>query len=317
MSKITKKNIILAVLAIIGVLLFVCWGLTSRNFNYNFPNRMKKVMAIIVVSYSIGFSTIIFQTITNNRILTPSIMGLDSLYVFIQTFVIFFFGSRELVMMSDINDFIISVLLMVAMSSILFVFLFDGNKKNIFILMLNGIVIGTLFQGLANFMQVLLDPNEFLILQGKIFASFNGVNNNLLNICILICIFCFLITIKDIKRLDILSMGEDHAINLGINYRYFVRKMFFVVSLLVSVSTVLVGPLIFLGLLIVNLAKEFISSYRHNVLILATFLIGVIAIAYSLFIVERILNYSTTISVIINFLGGLYFIYLILKEKKI
>lgn len=317
MSKINKKIVILLVIAIIGVLLFVCWGLTPRNINYNLPNRMKKVMAIVVVSYSIGFSTIIFQTITNNRILTPSIMGLDSLYIFIQTFVLFAFGTRELVVMSDLTDFIISLILMIVMSSFLFVFLFDGNKKNIFILMLNGIVVGTFFQGMSNFMQALLDPNEFLILQGKIFASFNNVNNNLLNICVAISIFCFLITIKDIKKLDVLSMGADHAINLGINYHYFVRKMFFVVSVLVAVSTVLVGPLIFLGLLIVNLSKELLKTYRHNIIILGTFLIGIISIIYSLFIVERILNYSTTISVIINFLGGIYFIYLILKEKKI
>ena len=48
-----------------------------------------------ITGVAIAYSTVIFQTITHNRILTPSIMGLDSLYLLVQTVVIFFLGSKS------------------------------------------------------------------------------------------------------------------------------------------------------------------------------------------------------------------------------
>ena len=274
-------------------------------------------MAIIVVSYSIGYSSIVFQTITNNKILTPGVMGLDSLYMFIQTVVVFFFGSRQLSIMSDLKQFFISTGIMILSSLILYVLLFKGESRNIYFLILIGMILGGLFNGLSNFMQVMLDPNEFLILQGRMFASFNNVNINLLNICLILSFMCIIITINDLKKLDVVSLGEYHAINLGVNYKKIVRKSFIIISILVSISTVLVGPVIFLGILIANLSREILKGYKHNFMIIGSFLIGSIALSYSLFIVERIFNFGTTTSVIINLIGGIYFIYIMIKESKV
>lgn len=311
-----KKNIILSVIIVIGVLLFVGIGLNSNNFMFNIERRLPKIFAIIIVSYSIGYSSIVFQTITNNKILTPGVMGLDSLYVFIQTVVVFFFGTKQLEIMSDTSQFLISAIIMIGSSLLLYVFLFKGEMKNIYFLILIGMIFGGFFSGLSNFMQVLLDPNEFLILQGKMFASFNNINVKLLGVCFIVLIICIFISIKDFKKLDVLSLGEYHAINLGINYKSLVRKQFIIISLLVSISTVLVGPVIFLGLLIASLSREIFKSYKHNILIFGAFLIGCLALIYSLLIVERILNFGTTMNVIINFVGGIYFIYIMLKENK-
>ena len=67
---------------------------------------------MILTGAAIAFSTIVFQTITNNKILTPSIIGLDSLYMLIQTFLVFAFGSTSSLMSKNIN-FFISIGLMV------------------------------------------------------------------------------------------------------------------------------------------------------------------------------------------------------------
>ena len=312
-----KKLLLLAIILLIGIFLFIFVGINSNNFSFNFPRRFNKIMAIIVVSYSIGYSSIVFQTITNNKILTPGVMGLDSLYMFIQTVVVFFFGSRQLSIMSDLKQFFISTGIMILSSLILYVLLFKGESRNIYFLILIGMILGGLFNGLSNFMQVMLDPNEFLILQGRMFASFNNVNINLLNICLILSFMCIIITINDLKKLDVVSLGEYHAINLGVNYKKIVRKSFIIISILVSISTVLVGPVIFLGILIANLSREILKGYKHNFMIIGSFLIGSIALSYSLFIVERIFNFGTTTSVIINLIGGIYFIYIMIKESKV
>ena len=312
-----KKLLLLVIILLIGIFLFIFVGINSNNFSFNFPRRFNKIMAIIVVSYSIGYSSIVFQTITNNKILTPGVMGLDSLYMFIQTVVVFFFGSRQLSIMSDLKQFFISTGIMILSSLILYVLLFKGESRNIYFLILIGMILGGLFNGLSNFMQVMLDPNEFLILQGRMFASFNNVNINLLNICLILSFMCIIITINDLKKLDVVSLGEYHAINLGVNYKKIVRKSFIIISILVSISTVLVGPVIFLGILIANLSREILKGYKHNFMIIGFFLIGSIALSYSLFIVERIFNFGTTTSVIINLIGGIYFIYIMIKESKV
>ena len=72
--------------------LYLFGGLGAReNWGYNISRRADILVAISIVAGSVGVSSIIFQTITSNRILTPGIMGLDNLYLFTQTIIIYFF----------------------------------------------------------------------------------------------------------------------------------------------------------------------------------------------------------------------------------
>jgi len=89
-----------------------------------------------------------------------------------------------------------------------------------------------------------------------------------------------------------------------------------IVAVLTSISTALAGPVTFLGLLVANLSYEYLKTYRHRELILGAILISIIALVGGQWIVERVFAFSTTLSVIINFIGGIYFIYLLLKENR-
>lgn len=315
-KKLDKKILFLIFLSIFGLFIYTFWGVNANNYGFFLPRRAIKVVSVLLVSFCIGYSSVIFQTITNNKILTPSIMGLDSLYLFLQTFVIFVFGSSAIVMISEISHFLVTVAIMIAFSYVLYYILFEGENKDVHFLVLVGMVMGALFNSLASFMQVLLDPNEFLVLQGSMFASFNNINEKLVLICFFIIAFCAIIQIKDAKRLDVLSLGKAHATNLGIDYKKLVKKSLIIVSILVATSTVLVGPITFLGILLVSLSREFLQTYKNTYMQLGAFLIGCVGLFFGLFVVERLLNFSTTISVILNFVGGIYFIYLILKEAK-
>lgn len=309
------KTGVLAVLALtlIGLFLFFKLG---DNWDYVLPKRTIKVLAIVLTGASIAFATTLFQTITNNRILTPSILGLDSLYMLIQTIVIFVFGSKTLMMMNSNVDFLVSVGLMVVFSGLLFKLIFKGENQNIYFLLLIGIIFGTFFGSMSTFMQVLIDPAEFMIVQDKMFASFNHVNTKLLLMGGVLLLLVTLYFLRFIKYLDVLALGREQAINLGVNYDYVVKRLLFIVAVLISISTALVGPITFLGLLVVNVTYQFLKTYRHSYLIAGSVLISIIALVGGQLIVERIFTFSTTLSVIINFVGGVYFIYLLLKENK-
>lgn len=310
------KLIILAIVAVLLISIFMLIKVSGNNWEYVIPRRAIKIIAILLTGGCIAFTSMVFQTITNNRILTPSILGLDSLYLFIQTVVVFVFGSSTMTVMNSNINFLLSVVLMVFFSSILYKLFFRRDNQNILLLLLIGIVLGSFFSSLSSFMQVLIDPNEFLIIQDKMFASFNNVNTNILIISIIIVAIVSIYVTRYSKFFDVMSLGRDQAINLGIDYEKVVRSMLIVVSILVSVSTALVGPITFLGLLVVNLAREFLKTYKHRTLITGSILLSIISLVGGLLIVERVFTFSTTISVIINFVGGVYFIYLLLKERK-
>lgn len=306
---------VLAIVAIALIAIFMSID-AGGNWDYVLPRRFKKILAIVLTGGIIAFSTMVFQTITNNRILTPSIIGLDSLYLFIQTFVIFVFGSTHMTLMNKNINFLLSAGVMVLFAGLLYKWLFKREGQNIYFLLLIGLIFGTLFNSLSTFMQVLIDPNEFQVVQDKMFASFNNVNSDLLIISVVLLIGVTLYFKKYIKYLDVLSLGRDQAINLGVPYDFVIKRFLIIIAILVSIATALVGPITFLGLLVANLGHQVMKTYQHKYLIAGSVLISIIALVGGLLIVERVFTFSTTLSVIINFVGGVYFIYLLLKENK-
>ena len=311
-----KKIYILFGIALLAITLFLVYGLNVNNYEYNLSKRIPRVVAIIITGGSIAFSSIIFQTITNNRIITPSVLGLDSLYGFLQSFVIFIFGTSSIVMTDGRVNFLVSSFLMILGSMILYKFLLGNGKSNIYFLLLVGTIFGTLFKSLSTFMQVLIDPNDYVVLQSKLFASFTNVNTSILLVVIIILLIIVAFIYDDMKKIDVFHLGRDNSISLGVDYDRISKKFLIVVSILISISTALVGSITFLGILVVNLSYQLIKSYKHKYLISSSILISIVALVGGQFIVERLLNYNTKISIIINFIGGAYFIYLLLKENK-
>ena len=310
-----KLLLALGIVAAILVTVFLLIGLNANNFDYALSRRIPKIIAMILVGISIGFSSLVFQTITNNRILTPSILGLDSLYVLLQTTLIFILGSGSGVVNGKNANFVISIVIMIIFSSLIYKFIFRKNSSNIFSLLLIGVICGTLFESLTTFMQVLIDPLEFQMVQDKMMASFNNINTEILLISTVVIALCIVFSMDFLKILDVMSLGRDEAINLGVDYDRVTKKMLVVIVILTSVSTALVGPITFLGLLVVNIARQLVKTYKHSELGIATGFISVIALIGGQLIVERILNFGMTIGVIINFIGGIYFIYLVMKER--
>lgn len=296
-------------------LIYLFFGLVSGLEMYFLSLRATKLIAMVLASVAVGYSSTSFQTLTNNHILTPSIMGLDSLYLLLQTVVIFFLGSHSLKMMSETSDFLLSIGLMVGLSLILFKRFLKGQSQNIYIMVLVGMVLGQLFSGVSTFLQVLMDPNEFDTLQTRMFASFSNVNTSLLLIGTIITILVILYAIADFQTLDVLSLGRDVAINLGVDYQQIVLKTFILISILVAVSTALVGPLSFLGVIVTSLSRKLANTYKHSTRILYAVVIGILFLVSSTLLIERVFNNSTTLGVLINFIGGITFLYLLIKER--
>ncbi|HEB7497699.1 TPA: iron chelate uptake ABC transporter family permease subunit [Campylobacter jejuni] len=310
-----KKMLILSFLTLnmIGIFIFV--GLNGFN-EYALKSRFLQIAAIIIVAICIAVSTVIFQTLCNNKILTPAIIGLDSLYMLLQSALIFSFGAANLsVYKNDIN-FLITLVCMVVFSLGLYKILFSSDRS-IYLIMLLGLVFGTLFSTLSSFFEVLIDPDEFMVIQGRMFASFDNIAFDVLILAYIISFLSFIWIFRYMKFLDPLNLGKDLAINLGINYQKISKQLMIIIAILTSISTALVGPITFLGLLVVNITYELFKTAKHSILLSACILISILALLGGVFFVSRVFDYNATISVVINFLGGIYFIYLVLKGNKL
>ena len=312
-----KKIYILLAITVLVTAIFVGIGLNSSNASYLLSKRIPKVAAIVISGGCIAFASIIFQTITNNRILTPSILGLDSVYSFFQTIVVFIFGSGSIVMSNKNLNFGLSLIGMLLISALLYRVVFSKRDSNIMHLLLVGLIVGTLFKSLTSFMQVLIDPNEYLTLQNKLVASFSNVNVDILMLSIFIILGITPFIYDDLKLLDVINLGKDQAINLGVDYDKATKKMLLVVAVLTAIPTALVGPITFLGLIIVNVTYQIVKSYKHKYLITVSILISICSLIVGLLFVDKVFSFNTTLSVIINFIGGVYFLYLLLKENKL
>lgn len=310
-----KKVCLLAVTAclLLGLFLFMQ---VNGDWDYAFPRRLKKTAAILVTGYAVAYSSLLFQTITDNRILTPSIIGFDALYMLIQTATLFVFGAKTSAVMANQSYFLLNIALMILFASLLYRALFRREAKNIYFVLLAGLICGTLFRSISSFMLMVIDPNEFYILQDKMFASFNQINTDLLLIATAGVVLATGYSLRFFYMLDVLALGKDHSQNLGIDHDSVVGKLMMVIAVLVAISTALVGPITFLGLLVVNITYQFLHTYRHRYLVPGAVLISVIALLGGVLLVERVFSFSTNLTVIINFIGGTYFIYLMLREGK-
>lgn len=312
-----RKNWILAgiVVILMAGYLFLFMGGSPA---FALELRSTKLIAIVFTGIAIAVSTVVFQTITQNKILTPSIMGLDSLYMLLQTSLVFIFGSQALMRAGSGRwNFFLSVVLMMGFALVLYWLMFKRNGRNIYFLLLVGIVCGTFFSSFSSFMEMLIDPNEFQIVQDKMFASFNNVNTSILAIAILIFVAAMLYLLRFVKYLDVLALGKDHAVNLGIPYNKIVKQLLLIIVVLVSVATALVGPITFLGLIVANVVYQFLKTHRHATLLVGASLISLVALVGGQLLAERVFHFDTPISVIINLCGGVYFLYLLLRGAKL
>ncbi len=311
----SHKLILLSVIAIICMLLYGFYDLKG-GFDYAFPKRMIRVSAMVVTGIAIAYSTVVFQTITQNRILTPSMMGLDSMYEVVQTLIYFFAGSMSIWVLNKYLNFGAAIIAMVLFALILYRFLFRSDKHPIYLLLLIGMIIGTLLGSLVTFLQVMIDPVEYLSLQSRLFATFTNVKAELLYIAIGILLIAFIYGYLIMDKLDVMSLGRENAMNLGVNYDKMVMNVLILSSVLIATATALVGPITFFGLIVANLSYQFFATYKHSILILGASLMSVVALVGGQFLVEHIFELRTTLSVIINFVGGIYFIFLLLKESR-
>lgn len=311
-----KRLLGLSALALLSVVLFMTINL-SGNIGYILKHRGLILATMLLVAFASGIATLLFQTVTNNRILTPSVMGLETLFILIQTVLIFFIDANGLKMLGSVGQFICEAALLVLFSTFLYRWLLGRIGINLHMVLLVGLVCGTLFRSVSGLLQRLLEPGEFAILQSRIFATFTRAAPEIIAIAAVVVLAVALVVWRMRYSLDVIALGRDMSIGLGVAWRRRVTLILLLVSLLVALSTALVGPLTFFGLLVANLSYQLIGSHRHHYLLPGVVLTGIITLVGGQVILERGLHMAGSLSVVIEFVGGALFLWFLIKKAAV
>lgn len=313
------KLIVIALIAIIIVAAFLFIGVKFHNhklLRYAMKLRIPKVIAMIITAFAIGAATIIFQSVINNTIVTPCLLGMNALYTFIHTSVVFVLGSGSILFTNDNLSFLVDLVLMGIIATVVYSWLFKMTGHNVLYVLLVGTVLTSFFSSIQSTLTRVMDPNEYDTLLTSLVASFSNINSGIIIFSVIILALIVVIFRKELALLDVITLGKEQAINLGVNYDRCIRRLLLAVTLCIAVATAMVGPISFLGLIIANISRQLLKTYRHTQLIAGAALMGVIALIGGQFIVERLFVYSIPISVFITVAGGIYFLYLILKGSR-
>ena len=305
----------LAVLAVVTLLAFMTLGVEA-DWAFVLQHRGTKALTMLVVACALGMSTVVFQTVTHNTILTPAVMGLDALYLFLQAVLVLVLGSVGVVQLGLLPKYRLEIVLMVALSVGLMRWLFTGHASSLHLMLLVGMVMGILFRSMTSFAMRMIDPNEFATLQDRMFANFNTIHTQLLLPSLVVLALGTAFFWRRRHVLDVLALGRDTAVNLGMHYQRQVLQLLVVMCAMVAISTALVGPVTFFGLLVANMAYQWMGTRRHAWVLPAVVLWGCVLLLAGQVVLERVLGFNSALSVVVEFVGGLVFIYLLMRKGK-
>jgi len=287
---------------------------SGLDFDYVIPKRLTRLAAIGIAGVCIAYSSVIFQTIAGNRILTPAIMGYEAIYLLFQALLILLLGTQSLLLGRD-GNVLLSVLLMLGYSWLIHRWLLRNGSHNVYLLLLLGLVLSMVMGTFTQFIQLKISPGEFSIFQGFNYASFNKAQPaQVIYSGVLVAAVCF-IAQRTLPVLDVLALGRDQAISLGVDYPRSVRLQLALIAILVAVSTSLVGPTAFMGVFVANIAYALAGTTRHRVTLPlgCAIAIGIFIIAQ--YLVEQWLNYNTSVSILINLVCGVYLLALMIRTR--
>ncbi|MCM2438548.1 iron chelate uptake ABC transporter family permease subunit [Agrobacterium vitis] len=309
-----RSRLWLPLLLIVLVAAFLLFR-SELDFEYIIPKRLDRLAAMMIGGVCVAFSAVVFQIIAGNRILTPAIMGYEAVYLLFQSLLTLLLGGHRFVALNSTGYFFLSVLLMLAYSWVLHQWLFRDGKRNVYFLLLTGLILTMLFGTFAQFIAIKLSPSDFAVLQGASIVSFNRAQSVQIAYSVVLVVASVAVVLRTLSYLDVLSLGRDQAISLGINHRQYVRLYLALIAALVAVSTSLIGPTAFMGVFVANITYSITRATRPHITLSAACATAICVFIVAQFLVEHVFNYKTTVSILVNLVCGIYFLMLMIRTR--
>lgn len=295
--------------------LYVLAGL-GFDFGYVIPRRLMKLGAMVIGGVAVALSAITFQTLAGNRILTPAVMGYEAVCLMTQALLVLALGTGSLALFGGQGTILVTLAAMLAWSLLLDQTLFRRAAGDVWFLMLIGIVLTMVITTITQFIQLRISPGEFAIFQGFAQVSFDRAEPlRLISSALMLALVAALLW-RRVPVLDVLALGREQAMSLGIDHPRELRLLLALVAIMVAISASLIGPTAFMGIFVANIARAIAPGPGHRL----TLPLGA-AVAVGLFLLAELLasqifDYRTTAGILVNLICGAWFLALMLRRRS-
>lgn len=313
-----KKRYLFIILIILSIIsLFV--GVTNISVNdilsFNIDkiqilliSRLPRLIAIIVAGVGLSISGLIMQQISKNKFVSPTTAATADFAKLGILFCIMIIPGAT-IMQKMIISFIFA-----GLGTILFMKMIKAIKiKNIIFVPLIGMMLGKIIGSITTFFAYKYDlvQNISSWMEGDMSLIMKG-SYELLYLSIPMVIIAFLYA----NKFTIVGMGEDFAINLGVNYNFVVNVGLAIVSLICAVTIITVGNIPFLGLIIPNIISLYSGDNLKKTLYHTALLGPIFLLACDILGRFIIFPFEMSISLTVGIIGSIIFLYMIIRGSK-
>lgn len=313
-----KKRYLFIILIILSIIsLFV--GVTNISVNdilsFNIDkiqilliSRLPRLIAIIVAGVGLSISGLIMQQISKNKFVSPTTAATADFAKLGILFCIMIIPGAT-IMQKMIISFIFA-----GLGTILFMKMIKAIKiKNIIFVPLIGMMLGKIIGSITTFFAYKYDlvQNISSWMEGDMSLIMKG-SYELLYLSIPMVIIAFLYA----NKFTIVGMGEDFAINLGVNYNFVVNLGLAIVSLICAVTIITVGNIPFLGLIIPNIISLYSGDNLKKTLYHTALLGPIFLLACDILGRFIIFPFEMSISLTVGVIGSIIFLYMIIRGSK-
>lgn len=281
-----------------------------------FDLRLPRILVGILVGVSLAISGAILQGVTRNDLVDSGILGINSGSALFVVVYIFLMNGN---VYEGISDLTIFTMPLVALSGAIFgaflIYLLSyKNGINSSRLLLIGIGINIAFTSLLIIFQLKFTTQEFNRVMAWTNGSIWGSSwKHVLALLPFVVVLVFLSIYKH-RYLDVLNLGDELSIGLGVNVERERRKLLTYSVILAGVSTAFAGSIAFLGLIAPHIARKLVGP-KHKRLIPTSALVGALILLIGDTIARNLIApMEIPVGIVISVIGVPYFIYLILSE---
>ncbi|MBI4721716.1 MAG: iron chelate uptake ABC transporter family permease subunit [Candidatus Stahlbacteria bacterium] len=184
-------------------------------------------------------------------------------------------------------------------------------------LLLSGIVVGTFTGSLVMLMMTLASKGLeqiIYLLMGHLGMMFGLIGFKIFCIVFIVSIILLLLILRRARELNILSLGEEEAMTMGVDVERIKREIFILTSALIGLCVAFCGAIGFIGLMVPHITRKLVGP-DHRILLIVSPFIGVILILLADIVARNTLAFELPVGVITSLMGVPFFIWLLRRQK--
>ena len=235
--------------------------------------RMPRAVAAALLGGALALSGYLLQTFFQNPLAGPFVLGISSgAKLFVALTMIIFLRNLHAVTSAQliISAFAGSMLCMGAVTAI------SRHVRNMSVLVLAGVMTGYICSAITDIVVTFADDADIVNLHNWSLGSFSGISWDNVKVITAVVSAAFILTFLLSKPMAAYQLGEEYALNMGVNMQYFRAALVVLSSVLSACVTAFAGPVSFVGIAVPQLIKKLFHTSRPLLMIPGSFLGGAV-----------------------------------------